>query len=240
MATGDQTKVSKPGVPAQITREDLPNATAFKYILPSNTLGRRQAVFTRSQLNKAQDLSPRLAAKLFQAYPVITRVALGTTEKDQDFITVTVAKKEDWQAFRGLMEDYLVDIASYLTQGGNIQNLIDLNRMGQSRDYKAWVQHFMQFDDLPFDEIEQRAVIALVNAQMADHGGEIHHAGYHEDTKVLDLWLEGACAGCPSSEQTVKGRLMSIFKSVGLGKPVEAVHPLPVRPANLRVLLQAS
>jgi|GEM_PF-2896657 len=237
MATGDQTLVSKPGVPTQITREELPNETALKYILHSTTLGRRQAVFLRQSIEKAQDLSPRLAGSLLKTYSPITRIALGSTDKEEDFITITVAKKEDWVKFQGLVEDFLVDIAHYLRKDqNNIQKLIDLNRMGQGRDYKAWIEHFMKFDDLPFDEIEQRAVIALVNAQMADHGGEIHHAGYHDNTKVLDLWLEGACAGCPSSEQTVKGRLMSIFKSTQLGKEIVAVNPLSVKPANLRVL----
>lgn len=159
----------------KVTFEPTPNPATMKF-----NFGRKIADQTYDFPNvEASERSP-LAAKIF-GFPWTAAVYLG-----EDFVTVTKQDWVDWEILAaplaGLLGEHiesgqpiLLELEASLDEGENDSEVV--------RQIKRILQN------------EIKPVVAL-------DGGDIVFSKY--ENQVLHIHMRGACAGCPSSQATLK------------------------------------
>ncbi|MDH3795687.1 MAG: NifU family protein, partial [Flavobacteriaceae bacterium] len=78
------------------------------------------------------------------------------------------------------------------------------------------------------DDISQEIISILeqyVKPAVAMDGGNILFQSYNPDSKVVNVILQGACSGCPSSTFTLKNGIEQMLKNM-LGDKVEEVFAM--------------
>jgi len=159
-----------------VSLEFTPNPNTLKYSVNRELLSKGAANFVKKE--DAEQKSP-LAAKLF-AIPGIIGVMIG-----KNFVTITKAEDGDWDAVH---KGATATIESHLQANEPVVTEVagDAHKGGTT-------------------EIEQRIKEILDNEirpAVAMDGGDITFEKY--EAGVVYLYMQGSCAGCPSSTATLK------------------------------------
>ena len=164
--------------------ERTPNPNSIKWVLNSTVVeGGASAHFVAPPL-ASESL---LAAALFGVHGV-EGVFLGAS-----FLTVTKNESAEWTE---LAEPIVAAIKEWAGSGS----------AALGPDYR------------PPDDTEDGEIVAKIKdilereirPYVAQDGGEITFAGFHDG--VVEVYLQGACAGCPSSTITLKMGIESRLK----------------------------
>lgn len=161
--------------PVFISLEFTPNPNTLKYAVNREVLGRGAISF--KSLEEAQGKSP-LAEKLLQVQGVES-VMLG-----KDFVTVTKTEEGDWDVVH---ENCSQMIETHLTN----QEPVLLGDLPEKTGART--------------EIEKKICEILdqdIRPAVAMDGGDISFDRFEDGTVFVHL--QGSCAGCPSSTQTLK------------------------------------
>lgn len=178
--------------PLQITLEFTPNPNTLKYSINRTLMERGTANFI--SVDQAQNGS-ELAVRLFNSGG-ISGVMLG-----RDFITITKSPDGDWdQVHEGanrIIEEFLEAGLPLLKEewGGKAAS----GALSGSSDSDAE----KRIRDIIDREI--RPAVAM-------DGGDITFEKY--DSGVVYVFLQGSCAGCPSSTMTLKMGIENRLKEV--------------------------
>ena len=81
---------------------------------------------------------------------------------------------------------------------------------------------------MTLDETSQEIVDILeeyVKPAVASDGGNIMFKSYDKDSKTVNVILQGACSGCPSSTYTLKNGIETMLKNM-MGDKVNEVVAL--------------
>lgn len=170
-----------------IQTESTPNPATLKFLPGQAVLGEGAADFPTPQ---AAASSP-LAARLFEIAGV-EGVFLGA-----DFITITKSVAE-WHHLKPMILGAIMD---HFTSGRPVMLDSAANSSGHSSG---------EGDD---EEIIAQIVELLdtrVRPAVAQDGGDIVFRGYEDG--VVFVHLQGSCAGCPSSTQTLKNGIENMLK----------------------------
>ncbi len=163
--------------PVYVSLEFTPNPNTLKYSVNRELLAKGAANFTTK--GEADERSP-LASKLFTV-PGISGVMIG-----KDFVTVTKAETGDWDVVHKSASNI---IESALTSGEAVLNegvATDTQKGGDTESEK-----------------KIRAIIDNeIRPAVAMDGGDITFEKFEDG--VVYLYLQGSCAGCPSSTMTLK------------------------------------
>lgn len=172
----------------QVTFEQTPNPATMKFVV-SNTLVDESMSFETAQ---EADASP-LAAKIF-GFPWTQSVFLGP-----NFVSVTKQDWVDWEILASPLADL---ISQHLNMGEPI--LLDLSSSDE------------EVDDTPLVRNIKRVLSNEIRPVVALDGGDILFAKFEAPT--LYVHMRGACAGCPSSQATLKEgievRMRELFPEV--------------------------
>lgn len=154
--------------------ETTPNPQSLKF-----TVNTKIADET-ADFKQAQDThrSP-LAAKIF-GFPWTDGVYIGT-----DYVTVT---KQDWVEWDVLAEPLSGLIQEHVSSGSAVLH---------SQEAQA-----PQSDDSPLVQKIKKVLNEEVRPAVALDGGDIVFS--HYENGIVYLYMQGACAGCPSSSVTLK------------------------------------
>ncbi len=164
-----------------IETEATPNPATLKFLPGRDVLGPRGSA-DFSVATEAAGRSP-LAERVFQVGDV-ARVFLGS-----DFVTVTKADDAEWEMLRprvlgAIMEHYLsgMEVLEGAAEG----------------------EHGEDFDPADQEVVAQikELLDTRVRPAVAGDGGDIVFRGFREG--VVQLVMQGACSGCPSSRATLK------------------------------------
>jgi Fe-S cluster biogenesis protein NfuA len=170
-----------------IETEDTPNPATLKFLPGRTVMAAGTADFPGPD---AAGSSP-LARALF-GLPEVTRVFLGA-----DFITVSKTHDADWSLLKPQVLGVIMD--HFLSGLPVIE--------GEAEDEEA------------FDAAEEdREIVAQirelidtrVRPAVAMDGGDIVLRGFRDG--VVQLRLQGACSGCPSSRATLKHGIENMLK----------------------------
>ncbi|MGB5435887.1 MAG: NifU family protein, partial [Maribacter sp.] len=80
----------------------------------------------------------------------------------------------------------------------------------------------------PMDDTSQQIIDILeeyVKPAVASDGGNILFQSYEVETKTVNVILQGACSGCPSSTYTLKNGIETMLKNM-MGDKVHEVVAL--------------
>ncbi len=128
---------------------------------------------------ESTDKSP-LAAKIF-GFPWTAAVYLG-----EDFVTVT---KQDWVDWDILATPLAGLLGEHIESGNPV-----LIKLEASTDESA--------NDSEVVKQIKRIIQTEIRPAVALDGGDIVFSKYEND--ILEIHMRGACAGCPSSQATLK------------------------------------
>lgn len=167
--------------PVYVSLEFTPNPNTLKYAVNRELLARGAVGFTRKE--DAEARSP-LAARLF-AVPGISGVMIG-----RDFVTVTKSEEGDWdlvhKSSSEIIERHLAAGESVMIESAAASAANEAHKGGDTE-----IEHKIR--EILDNEI--RPAVAM-------DGGDITFEKY--ENGVVYLYLQGSCAGCPSSTATLK------------------------------------
>lgn len=180
-----------------IQTEDTPNPQSMKFVPGQPVLGEGALGIDFPTMESA-GASP-LAQTLFETDGVMG-VYLGA-----DFITVTKAEAVEWMHIKPAL---LGAIADFLTAG------LPVIKDGAETGSGKLATPLEDYEGEDREVVEQ--IIELIETRVrpavAADGGDIVFKHFEPRTGVVFLAMQGACAGCPSSTQTLKAGIENMLK----------------------------
>ncbi|WP_299127360.1 NifU family protein [uncultured Winogradskyella sp.] len=187
---------SKPKSAVTVYAESTPNPNVLKFVC-NKLLVPNQFEFTSIETAKH---SP-FATSLFQ-FPFIKNVYL-----EKNFISITKFDIVEWEEItlqlREFIKSYVEDDKVILNDDAPAQ----LNKTEKAKE--------KQFDAL--DDISKNIVNILeeyVKPAVASDGGNIEFISYNNETSKVEVLLQGACSGCPSSTFTLKNGIENMLREM--------------------------
>ena len=186
-------------VPVSIYAEMTPNPKVMKFVSNKLLLQTDSAEFRNIEEAKP---SP-LATKLFH-FPFVKEVFISG-----NYIAIAKFDVVEWDA---VAQEVRVFITEFLTEGG-VAVHEDQLQPAESATSDADGSLAVRPEDM--GEIEGRIVDILeeyIKPAVAQDGGNIAFMGYKD--KIVEVQLQGACSGCPSSTMTLKNGILSILQKM--------------------------
>ncbi|MDA9103737.1 NifU family protein [Schleiferiaceae bacterium] len=185
-------------VPVSIYAEMTPNPKVMKFVSNKLLLQTDSAEFRNIEEAKP---SP-LATKLFH-FPFVKEVFISG-----NYIAIAKFDVIEWD---DVAQEVRIFITEFLQEG----------EVAVNEDLLVPKQEEIQESNGPVlsgedkSEVEQRIVDILeeyIKPAVAQDGGNIAFIAYKD--KVVEVQLQGACSGCPSSTMTLKSGILSILQKM--------------------------
>jgi Fe-S cluster biogenesis protein NfuA len=190
--------------PVTIYAEVTPNPAVMKFVANKRLV---PASFEFRNIDEAIDAP--LALKLFQL-PFVKELYF-----DENYISVTKYAMADWNEInmelRELIRDHIADEKEVVSE----EALAKKTASGATE--QAGSAHL---------DATSREIIHIleeyVRPAVASDGGNIVFQSYEQESKTVNVILQGACSGCPSSTFTLKNGIENMLKNM-LGDKVQEV-----------------
>ncbi len=185
-------------VPVSIYAEMTPNPKVMKFVSNKMLLQADSAEFRNIEEAKP---SP-LATKLFH-FPFVKEVFISG-----NYIAIAKFDVVEWD---DVAQEVRIFITDFLQEGGIAVNEDQLET--PKEDVAQGDAPTLRAEDV--GEVEQRIIDILeeyIKPAVAQDGGNIAFIGYKE--KIVEVQLQGACSGCPSSTMTLKNGILSILQKM--------------------------
>jgi len=194
--------------PVTVYAESTPNPSAMKFVA-----NKKIVMATYEFTSKEDAVHSPLASELFH-FPFVKNVFF-----DENFVSITKHNTADWNNITMELREF---IRSYIEEGKTIINEgapSILQKTSQHQD-----QYFETLDDTSKEIVN--ILEQYVRPAVAGDGGNIQFMSYDGDTKTVNVILQGACSGCPSSTYTLKSGIENMLKEMLPGKVsyVEAIN----------------
>ncbi len=199
--------MEKKKIPTAVYAEMTPNPAVMKFVVDRPLiLHGEQAEFTSKK--QTEGASP-LAEEIFN-FPFVTNVFISG-----NFVAVT---KDDSLGWEMIIQQLREHIREWLMDNEAAVNFVPESAQPQARptampqpgDTEAFIN---ATDIVPseFDEQIKRLLDEFVRPAVEQDGGAIDFTAF-KDGKVF-VQMRGACSGCPSSMQTLKGGIENLLKT---------------------------
>ena len=194
-------------VPVTVYAEVTPNPAVMKFVSNIRIV---PTVFEFKNIDEAKD--SKLAMQLFQL-SFVKEVFF-----DENYVSISKFDVAEWDditmQLRELVRDFLAD--------GN--EVVSEN----SITHKNAEEPKAQLDNDSLDDTSKQIIDILeeyVKPAVASDGGNILFQSYEADSKTVNVILQGACSGCPSSTYTLKNGIETMLKNM-MGDKVNEVVAL--------------
>lgn len=185
-------------VPVTVYAESTPNPSVMKFVANKMLV---DAVF---EFKSIEDTSTApLAAALFQ-FPFVKEVFLDT-----NYISINKKEEVEWETIVMEVREF---IRAYIEDGKTIVTLAPPSK-------ETFSSSATPLEDL--DETSQEIVKIIedyIKPAVASDGGNILFDNYNTEDKSVQVVLQGACSGCPSSTITLKNGIETMLKEMLPGK----------------------
>lgn len=183
--------------------EVTPNPAVMKFVANQRIV---PAMYEFKNIDEAKDSD--LASALFRQ-PYVREVFM-----DENYISVTKFDVASWDEItmelRELIRDFLADGKQAVSDKAVA--------IGQQSDEQS--NNPADLDDTSKEIIS--ILDEYVKPAVAGDGGNILFQSYESDSKTVNVILQGACSGCPSSTYTLRNGIETMLKNM-LGDKVEEV-----------------
>ena len=175
-----------------IQTEITPNPATLKFIPESKVLESGTMEFS----SKEEAMDSDLARSIFEN-DAVKNVFFG-----EDFITVTKDSKFEWDI---LKPDILSKIMTFFSSNSPIIN-------NTSHNKEIDLEEKTNYSDSEKQIVEQIKTLLeeKIKPAVAQDGGDISFVKFHDN--IVYLILRGSCAGCPSSQITLKSGIENMLK----------------------------
>ena len=189
-------EASKPKASVTVYAESTPNPSVLKFVF-NKVLVPNLYEFTSIEEAKP---SP-LATALFQ-FPFVKNIYM-----EKNFISVTKYDIVEWEEITLQIREFL---KSYVEEGKTILNDDAPKQLNKTE--AAIEEKFELLDDTSKNIVN--ILEEYVKPAVESDGGNIEFKSYNENTKKVEVLLQGACSGCPSSTFTLKNGIENMLKDM--------------------------
>ncbi len=191
-------------VPITLYAEVTPNPAVMKFVANKRLF---PAVFEFKNIDEAAN--SKLATYLFQ-HPFVKEVFM-----DENYISITKYDVADWEDITMELRD---NLRNFIAEGNELISEATISREVEKKEEEKQ-------SNTQLDETSQQIVNILeeyVKPAVASDGGNILFQSYEQESKTVNVILQGACSGCPSSTFTLKNGIENMLKNM-LGDKVDQV-----------------
>ena len=191
--------------PTTVYAESTPNPNVMKFVV------NKKIVKGIYEFKNVDETTNAPIAKSLFGFSFIKEVFL-----DFNFISVTQNSDSNWE--ENVM-DVREFIRSYIQDGNTLIN----------EDLFEQTQDNIELDLNNMDDVSKEIIDIIekhVKPAVASDGGNIVFQSYDQETKNVNVILQGACSGCPSSTVTLKSGIENMLKEMlpGMISEVNAVN----------------
>lgn len=187
--------------PVTVYAESTPNPTAMKFV------ANKKLVTQAYEFTSIEEAKPsKLATELFH-FPFVKSVYF-----DDNFISIVKFDVVEWNE---VVMEIREHIRSFIESGKII-----IDEISEVKSEK------INEPSTALDETSEQIISILneyVKPAVASDGGNIVFKSYNADNKTVEVILQGACSGCPSSTFTLKNGIENILKEM-MGDKIATVE----------------
>ena len=194
-------------VPATVYAESTPNPSVMKFVSNKTIV---PTAFEFKNIDEAKDSN--LAKKLFH-FPFVKEVFF-----DENYVSITKYDVADWNEItfdiREMIRNFIGDGHEVVTADSVVKKKVEAPKR--------------QLQNADLDDTSKKIIDILeeyVKPAVASDGGNILFKSYDEQSKTVNVILQGACSGCPSSTFTLKNGIENMLKNM-MGDQVQNVVAL--------------
>ena len=184
--------------------EVTPNPGVMKFVVNKAIV---PAIFEYKNIDEAKD-SP-LAQELFH-FPFVKEVFF-----DKNYISISKYEVAEWEEVsmqvREFIRDYLMDGKTVIAESAEQTAKAEAQEVAEGKAY----------DDTSLQIID--ILEEYVKPAVASDGGNILFQSYEAQSGTVNVVLQGACSGCPSSTFTLKNGIETMLKNMMGDKAKEVV-----------------
>ncbi|UMB53631.1 NifU family protein [Lutibacter sp. A64] len=190
-------------VPVEIYSEVTPNPSVLKFVANKKLVA---SDLEYKNIEEAKN-SP-LATELYN-FPFVKEIFIS-----ENYVSITKFDVVEWSEITNEIRSF---IKEFVANGKTIVN--------ESKQPTANKQNeSVQLEDL--DDVSKQIIAILdehIKPAVAADGGNILFQSYEENTKTVNVILQGACSGCPSSTITLKNGIENMLKQLIPGQIEQVV-----------------
>jgi len=187
--------------PVEVYAEVTPNPSVLKFV------ANKKLVVNDLEYKNIEDAknSP-LATKLYD-FPFVKEIFIS-----ENYVSITKFDVIEW-------EDVTVEVRSFIKQFIADGNTIAIESEQPKQQQTSTVS------EADLDDVSKQIISILdehIRPAVASDGGNIIFDSYNPETQIVNVLLQGACSGCPSSTVTLKNGIENMLKQLIPGK-IESV-----------------
>jgi Fe-S cluster biogenesis protein NfuA len=194
-------------VAVTVYAEVTPNPSVMKFVTNKRIV---PTIFEFKNIDEAKD--SELAKQLFML-PFVKEVFF-----DVNYVSINKYDVAEWDDITLELREKIRD---FIAAGKEVVSAMSLQKQNTNTPEA-------QLEDTNLDDISKQIIDILeeyVKPAVASDGGNILFKSYEEDTKTVNVILQGACSGCPSSTYTLKNGIETMLKNM-MGDMVNEVVAL--------------
>ena len=185
----------KKASPVTVYAESTPNPNAMKFVV------NKRIVNDIYEFKSLEDSSESPLAKSLFGFEFVNEVFF-------DFNFVSIIQKPGFKWEENVM-DVREFIRSFIQDNNTIVFEENIKKASKVKT------------DIPIDDVSKEIIKIIdenIKPAVASDGGNILFESYETDTKKVNVILQGACSGCPSSTITLKSGIETMLKDMLPGK----------------------
>lgn len=195
-------------IPVTVYAESTPNPSTLKFV------ANKKLVTSPFDFKSIDEAAQAPLAKALFHLPFVKEVFI-----DENYVSVQKYEVAEWDEVVTETREFIRD---YIQDGKEIVNAAILKTPQQVETLAE--KEFETLDDTSKEIVN--IIEEYVKPAVASDGGNIVFKNYDEKTQNVQVVLQGACSGCPSSTFTLKNGIENMLKQMLPGKinVVEAIN----------------
>jgi Fe-S cluster biogenesis protein NfuA len=191
--------------PTTVYAESTPNPNVMKFVVNKKIV---KGVYEFKNIDETSNAP--IVKSLF-TFPFVKEVFL-----DFNFMSITQNSTSNW-------DENVMDVREF------IRSYIEDNNILINEDLINTNSSIVELDIENIDDISKEIIEIIekhVKPAVASDGGNIVFQSYDQETKNVNVILQGACSGCPSSTVTLKSGIENMLKEMlpGMISEVNAIN----------------